>query len=60
MSIRFIQMADPQFGMFSSISKLTEEEAISRSSEGLTLRYVEQEFDGFAPETQLFRKAIQY
>ena len=60
MSIRFIQMADPQFGMFSSISKLTEEEAISRSSEGLTLRYVEQEFDGFAPETQLFSKAIRY
>ena len=60
MSIRFIQMADPQFGMFSSISKLTEEEAISRSREGLTLRYVEQEFDGFAPETQLFSKAIRY
>ena len=60
MSIRFIQMADPQFGMFSSISKLTEEEANSRSREGLTLRYVEQEFDGFAPETQLFSKAIRY
>ena len=60
MSIRFIQMADPQFGMFSSISKLTEEEAISRSREGLTLRYVEQEIDGFAPETQLFSKAIRY
>ena len=60
MAIRFIQMADPQFGMFSSISKLTEEEAISRSREGLTLRYVEQEFDGFAPETQLFSKAIRY
>jgi predicted phosphodiesterase len=53
-------MADPQFGMFSSISKLTEEEAISRSREGLTLRYVEQEFDGFAPETQLFSRAIRY
>ena len=60
MPIRFIQMADPQFGMFSSISKLTEEEAISRSREGLTLRYVEQEFDGFAPETKLFTKAIRY
>ena len=60
MPIRFIQMADPQFGMFSSISKLTEEEAISRSREGLTLRYVEQGFDGFAPETKLFTKAIKY
>ena len=60
MPIRFIQMADPQFGMFSSISKLTEEEAISRSREGLTLRYVEQELDGFAPETKLFTKAIKY
>ena len=60
MPIRFIQMADPQFGMFSSISKLTEEEAISRSREGLTLRYAEQEFDGFAPETKLFTKAIKY
>lgn len=60
MSIRFIQMADPQFGMFASISKLTEEEAIARSREGLTLRYVEQEFDGFEPETKLFTKAIQH
>ena len=60
MSIRFIQMADPQFGMFSSISKFTEEEAVARSREGLTLRYVKQEFDGFEPETKLFTKAIQH
>ena len=50
MAIKFIQMADPQFGMFSSISKLTKEEAAARSREGLNLRYVEEEFDGFEPE----------
>lgn len=53
-------MADPQFGMFSSISKLTKEEAQSRSREGLNLRYVEKEFDHFEPEIKLFTKAIAY
>ena len=43
MSVKFIQMADPQFGMFASISQLTEEEAKARSREGLNLRYVEVE-----------------
>ncbi len=60
MAINFIQMADPQFGMFSSISKLTKEEAQSRSREGLNLRYVEKEFDHFEPEIKLFTKAIAY
>ncbi|MFL2760147.1 MAG: metallophosphoesterase [Dehalococcoidia bacterium] len=60
MAIKFIQMADPQFGMFSSISKLTKEEAVSRSREGLNLRYVEKEFDHFEPEIKLFTKAIVY
>lgn len=60
MAIRFIQMADPQFGMFASISKLTEEEAKSRSKPGLNLRYVEEEIDGFEPETKLLSKAIEY
>ena len=59
MAIKFIQMADPQFGMFSSISKLTKEEAADRSREGLNLRYVEEEFDGFEPEIELFTKAIE-
>ena len=52
-------MADPQFGMFASISKLTREEAADRSREGLNLRYVEEEFDGFEPEIKLFTKAIE-
>ena len=59
MAMKFIQMADPQFGMFASISKLTKEEAADRSREGLNLRYVEEEFDGFEPEIELFTKAIE-
>jgi len=59
MAIKFIQMADPQFGMFSSISKLTKEEAEARSRAGLNLRYVEEEFDGFEPEIKLFTKAVE-
>ena len=59
MAIKFIQMADPQFGMFASISKLTREEAADRSREGLNLRYVEEEFDGFEPEIKLFTKAVE-
>ena len=44
MSLKFIQMADPQFGMFASISQLSEEDARSRSREGMNLRYVDDEF----------------
>lgn len=58
MSLKFIQMADPQFGMFASISKLSEEEAKSRSREGMNLRYAEEEFDHYEPEIKLFTKAI--
>ena len=60
MSVKFIQMADPQFGMFASISQLTEEEAKARSREGLNLRYVEKAFDHFDPEIRLFTRAIEY
>ena len=60
MSLTFIQMADPQFGMFSSISKLTKKETESKSREGMKLRYVEKEYEGFAPETILFTRAIKY
>ena len=37
MAMKFIQMADPQFGMFASISKLTKEEAADRSREGFVV-----------------------
>ena len=53
-------MADPQFGMFSSISKLTKKETESNSREGMKLRYVEKEYEGFEPETILFTRAIKY
>ena len=58
MSLKFIQMADPQFGMFASISQLSEEDARSRSREGMNLRYVEDEFNHYEPEIKLFTKAI--
>ena len=51
-------MADPQFGMFASISQLSEEDARSRSREGMNLRYVEDEFNHYEPEIKLFTKAI--
>ena len=38
MSFYFIQMADPQFGMFAALSELTDGEIADRRSRGLIVR----------------------
>ena len=52
-------MADPQFGMFSSISKLSKSEVIARKNRGINVTYSEKELEGFEEETELFTRAIE-
>lgn len=59
MNFSFVQMADPQFGMYSSISKLTKDEVADRHKRGLNVNYSEVEVEGFEQETALFTKAIE-
>ena len=37
--VSFIQMADPQFGMYSSISKLSESDIAERRERGINIEY---------------------
>ena len=59
MNFSFIQMADPQFGMFSSISKLSKSEVIARKNRGINVTDSEKELEGFEEETELFTRAIE-
>jgi len=54
----FIQLADPQFGLFASSSGKTDEEIAAFAERGLLLRKVKK-FEGLAPETALFTQAIE-
>jgi serine/threonine-protein phosphatase CPPED1 len=54
----FIQLADPQFGLFSASSGKTDAELAAFAERGLILRKAKK-FEGFAPETALFTKAIE-
>lgn len=54
----FIQLADTQFGMFAGSSGKTDEDIAGFAERGLALRKVEK-FEGFAPETELFTRAIK-
>ena len=58
MSFFFVQMADPQFGMFASISQLDEAAIEERRKRGINVRLAEKKITGFADETALFEKAI--
>ena len=55
--ITFMQLADTQFGMFRNFIDLTPERLADYNSRGLSVRRVEP-FDGFAPETERFEKAV--
>ena len=55
--ITFMQLADTQFGMFRNFIDLTPERMADYNSRGLSVRRVEP-FDGFAPETERFEKAM--
>ena len=55
----FIQLADPQFGMFASSSCKTDEEIATFAKRGLIFRKAPL-IEGFAPETALFTRAIEH
>ncbi len=55
----FIQLADPQLGMFSFISGLTDEEIEDRRQRGINVRKAPKVATGFADETRLFSQAIE-
>lgn len=59
MSFYFVQMADPQFGMFASISELTDVEIQDRRKRGLFMRKAPKKLTGFKDETSLYTKAIE-
>jgi hypothetical protein len=54
----FIQLADPQLGMFSFFSALTDEEIEERRQRGINVRKAPKVKTGFADETRLFCQAI--
>ena len=59
MGIKFIQMADPQFGMFSAFSKLTEEQKSERIESGMRLRFIDEKIENLSNEIRLFTQAIE-
>jgi 3',5'-cyclic AMP phosphodiesterase CpdA len=54
----FIQLADPQFGLFAACSGKTDAEVAALAERGLILRKAKK-FEGFTPETALFTEAIE-
>ncbi|MBN4064637.1 metallophosphoesterase [Dehalococcoides mccartyi] len=54
----FIQLADPQFGLFAASSGKTNAELAEFADRGLILRK-SKKIEGFAPETALFTRAIE-
>ena len=58
MTFHFIQMADPQFGMFAQISRYTPEEVAERRARGMNIRTFPAPLTGFAKETRLYTDAI--
>ena len=58
-SFHFAQMADPQFGMFASVSRYGDEEVAERRARGLNIRKAERPISGFADETRLYTAAIE-
>ena len=59
MAFSFVQMSDPQFGMFASVSSYTEEEIEERRLRGIMMRKAPGPISGFADETRLYTKAIE-
>ena len=59
MKVSFVQMADPQFGMYSSISKLSESDIAERRKRGINIEYTGPVLEGFKKETLLFTEAIE-
>lgn len=59
MAFHFVQMADPQFGMFASVSHYTDADIQERRDRGLMVRKAPEVIRGFADETRLYTAAIR-
>ena len=59
MPFSFVQMSDPQFGMYASISNYTAEEIEERRRKGLLMRKANSPITGFSDETRLYTMAIE-
>ena len=59
MDFHFVQMADPQFGMFASISEYTDDDVEERRARGLLVRKAPRPITGYADETRLYTAAIE-
>ena len=58
-NVSFVQMADPQFGMYSSISKMSDLDISNSRKRGVEIEYTGPVLEGFAKETLLFTEAIE-
>ena len=58
-NVSFVQMADPQFGMYSAISKFSDADIAWRRQRGINIEYTGPVLEGFAKETSLFTEAIE-
>ena len=58
-NVSFVQMADPQFGMYSAVSKLSDLDKAERRERGIHIEYTGPVLEGFAKETLLFTEAIE-
>jgi predicted phosphodiesterase len=58
-NVSFVQMADPQFGMYSSVSKFSDADKAERRQRGINIEYAGPILEGLAKETSLFTEAIE-
>ena len=58
-NVSFVQMADPQFGMYSSVSKFSDADKAERRQRGINIEYTGPVLEGLAKETSLFTEAIE-
>ena len=58
MPFNFVQMSDPQFGMYASVSNYSAEEIEERRQKGILMREAQEPISGFADETRLYTRAI--
>ena len=58
-NVSFVQMADPQFGMYSSVSKFSDADKAERRQRGINIEYTGPILEGLAKETSLFTEAIE-
>ena len=58
-NVSFVQMADPQYGMYSSVSKFSDADKAERRQRGINIEYTGPILEGLAKETSLFTEAIE-